>query len=458
MTSSLSFSGTGLTPYTVPGTHTLYGGGAIQYAADGASIFLPNTDSFIQLVDNAICVGLCSVESTVNWNNTFVGNEFGLCFIDAAQTGFSLIVTPSLIRLRNENAGSPGSTISQISTATTGTADVVFKVDLDLSTGAITVLKDSVSVLTGTYSGTTTGLRAGLQVYHASDNPIHAYRTLNTVTSTTAKTIVTINSGSVRVGSTGNTIDTLNMTTLTGLTIGGKAMTSLSATDGDGTFSAPSFVDGQTYALMGSRSAVATDATGSASKNVTLQPPTGWTVTTLEAPLNTTTGVITGLSPAVAAGEQIVYQALYGDILPSGVYQGDFDGTFQIVRIRLDSTVDIYNVHTVNPGSGGLTVSITSVAGTGVVGTVTPSLGSTGLTVAITGVAGTGTVGTVVPSSGSGADITVAISGVAGTGTVGTVTTTLTDYIVKVSTDLPKFIVSVAKSIRRSFKKPFRKK
>lgn len=494
MTASLSFSGTGLTPYTVPGTHTLYGGGAIQYAADGASIFLPNTDSFIQLVDNAICVGLCSVESTVNWNNTFVGNEFGLCFIDAAQTGFSLIVTPTLVRLRNEVAGSPGSTISQSSTATTGTADVVFKVDLDLSTGAITVLKNGVSVLTGTYSGTTTGLRAGLQVYHASDNPIHAYRTLNTVTSTTAKTIVTINSGSVRVGSTGNTIDTLNMTTLTGLTIGGKAMTSLSATDGDGTFSAPSFVDGQTYALMGSRSAVATDATGSASKNVTLQPPTGWTVTTLEAPLNTTTGVITGLSPAAQAGEQIVYQALYGDILPSGVYQGDFDGTFQIVRIRLDSTVDIYNVHTVAP-SGGSTASPSGTSlvlqvGTPVArgaGSVTPTGRSLSLVVGTaTASGGVGSPGNATPS---GVSVSLQVGTSVGRGSarasptgvslsltngtpvsrgaaivqaVGVAISLVSGLISFPRTDespnLPTFLAESVSKLRKTFRKSFRKK
>ena len=369
MTASLTFSGTGLSTYTVPGTHTAYGGALIQYAADGASIFLPNTDSFLQLVDSAICAGSCSVESLVNWNNTFPGNEFGFCFIDNTQTGFSLIVTPSVIRLRNEVSGSGGSTISQVSLSTTGTADVLFKVEVDLNTGAVTVYKDTVQVLTGTYTGTTVGLRAGLQVYHASDNPIHAYKSLNTVTSTTAKTITAINGGAgVRVGSTGNTITTLNMTTLTGITIGGKAMINL----GTGTFDAPGFVDGQSYSLMGSVTAVATDATGSANRLTTLLPPTGWSVQTLEAPLNTTTGVITGLSPAAQAGEQILIEIDKGTVTPQGDYQGDYDGSFQVVRIRLSGVVDVYTAHTVAPSGGNGNATSTGIVVTVSIGSGTP--------------------------------------------------------------------------------------
>lgn len=346
MSADLIFSGTAFSTFPIPSTHTAYGGAAVQYAADGASIYLPNTNSFLQLVDNAICVGLCSVESLVNWNSTFSGNEFALCFIDTAQTGFSLIVTPSVIRLRNEVEGSGGATIAQVSNATTGTADVLFKVAVNLSTGEIIVYKDGAQVLTGTYSGSTAGLRAGLQVWHGSDNPIHAYKTLKTVTTTTAKTIVSINGGAgVRVGSTGNTINTLNMGALTSLTIGGKAMTNLAGN----TFDAPPFVDGQVYALIGNKTAVASDSGGSASRATQLLPPVGWSVQTLEAPLNTTSGVITGLAPAAQVGEQILIETINGLITPQGVYQGDVDGTFQAVRIRLDGTVDIYNVHTVAP-------------------------------------------------------------------------------------------------------------
>ena len=346
MSQNLTFAGTGLSPYTVPNTHTAYGGAAIQYAADGTSIFMPNTDSFLQLVDNAICAGICSAEITFNWNNAFAGNEVGFCLIDGSRTGASVIITPSIVRFRNETAGSGGSTIAQASIATTGTGKVTFKFEVDLSDGSTTIYKNGVSVLTGVYAGPTTGLRIGAQLYHASDNPVQSFDNLITVTSTTAKTIVSINGGAgVRVGSAGNTIDTLNMSALTGLTIGGKAMTNLVGN----TFDAPPFVDGQVYALIGNRTAIASDSGGSASRSTQLLPPVGWSVQTLEAPLNTTSGVITGLTPAAQVGEQILIETVNGLITPQGVYQGDVDGTFQVVRIRLDGTVDIYQAHTVAP-------------------------------------------------------------------------------------------------------------
>ena len=57
-------------------------------------------------------------------------------------------------------------------------------------------------------------------------------------------------------------------------------------------------------------------------------------------------------------------------------------------------------------------VSVTGVAGTGALGTVTP----TGTAVfAVTGVAGTGGIGTVTPAAGAG----VALTGVAATGGIG---------------------------------------
>lgn len=474
MTVSLTFSGTGLSTYTVPGTHTAYGGALIQYAADGASIFLPNTDSFLQLVDNAICAGACSVESLVNWNNTFAGNEFGFCFIDNTQTGFSLIVTPSVIRLRNEVSGSGGSTISQVSLATTGTADVLFKVEVDLNTGNIVVYKDTVQVLTGTYTGATVGLRAGLQVYHASDYAqIQAYKSLNTVTSTTAKTITAINGGAgVRVGSTGNTITTLNMTTLTGITIGGKAMINLGA----GTFDAPGFVDGASYSLLGSVTAVATDATGSANRLTTLLPPTGWLVQTLEAPLNTTTGVITGLSPAAQAGEQILIEFDKGVVTPQGDYQGDYDGSFQVVRIRLSGVVDVYTAHTVAPTSGvtynvtglstsmsrgnvtgtsgGIRHSMTGLQAVASRGTITQLLA--GVTYAITGLSITASRGTISAVSGGVRYLITGLQALMSRGSVvgaggNESSTNKSDY-------LPTLINKMVKPFRKSIRKLFRKK
>lgn len=436
MSANLVFSGTAFTNYSIPSSHTAYGGAPVQYAADGTSIFLPNAYSFLQLVDNAICAGVCSAEVTVNWNNTFPGNEFGLCLIDSTQTGASVIITPTLARIRNESNGSLGSTISQISLSTTGTAKVTFKFEVDLSNGTVKVYKNGTEVLSGTYSGTTTGLRIGLQVYHASDIPIHSYDNLITVTETTAKTIVSINGGAgVRVGSTGNTINTLNMGALTGLTISGKAMTGIIGNN----FNAPPFVDGQVYALIGAASAVASDSGGSASKSTQLLPPEDWHVRTLEAPLNTTSSVLVALDPAAQPGEQILIRIEDGQIAANGVYQGDVDGTFQAVRIRLNGTVDIYDVHTVEPVVGdttpdsftipavtnaALNSSITSASVTPTGYDTATAVTVTGGTVSINGAPTTVTPGNILPgqsftvtgqssaSPGTQTSVTVVVGGV----------------------------------------------
>ena len=328
---------------------------------------------------------------------------------------------------------------------------------------------NSETTLSSTWSGIGTGRAIPLRAGYSLASPPATLYDINT-------------NNTVKIGSTGNTISTSGLGTLTSLTIGGVAATGLSAPSGDGTFTMPAFSDGVVTSLLGTVAAVAGDGTDTANRSVALQAPNAWSYVTLTGTLNTsTTGILYNFSPAAVPGDQIVFET--GNVIVDAQGNIDTDTNTSLWHIQASTGIARTVAVTVEGGVSGLTVSITGVAGTGAVGTVTPNLGSTGLTVAITGVAGTGTVGTVVPSLGSGADITVAISGVAGTGTVGavtpvlgattltvgitgvsgtgtvgTVTTTLTDYIVRVSTDLPKFVATVAKSIRRSFKKSFRKK
>lgn len=94
------------------------------------------------------------------------------------------------------------------------------------------------------------------------------------VTSTLAS-IDTID-GVIRPNSTHN-ITTSNMSTLTtATTFGGKNVAAISAPSGDGTFTTPNFIAGQTYPAMGTVTVVASDGTKTANTTTTLNTFTGW--------------------------------------------------------------------------------------------------------------------------------------------------------------------------------------
>lgn len=481
MSISLTFTGSAGSTYTPLGTATLYG--AMVYNAAGNGI-RPTPDNFSQLIDVIAAETTGYSEAVIDFTGASGGSEAGLCFIDGTRSGFSLIITSSSLVLRKEVSGSAGPTITSLSTTNSGSA--TYRLSITLATGAVVVTKDSVQVLTGIYTDIVSGLHPGIQSYIYGGTGA-SYASLTTSTGTgVARTIDSIgSSGVVTLGAAGSAITTSGLGTLTSLTINGVAVTALSATGGDGTFTAPAMAEGLSVGLLGSSvGAIAGDGTNTASTTCTLALPVGWSYVTLSGTLNTSTAsLLYNAAPAVAVNDQIVGESAKISLYPSLDAETDYVGTQTLYHI--DATDGIWRSFVLTTGEvgGGLTVSLTGVSATANVGTITPILGDPSLSVAVTGVAGTGTVGTVVPSLGSGADITVAISGVAstgtvgtvtpvlggttltvgitgasGTGTVGTVTTTLTDYIVRVSTDLPKFIVSVAKSIRRSFKKSFRKK
>ncbi len=159
----------------------------------------------------------------------------------------------------------------------------------------------------------------------------------------------------VRVNSTGNTISTSGIATLTSLTIGGKAATSLNAPNGDGTFSMPGFTDEQVYSLMGTRSAVATDGTNSDNLNVTLLPANGWDYVTLAGTLNTgNTGTIFSFSPTAVVNDQIVFP-LSHVVDAQGNLQTDVDGTVVFWHIQASTGVTRSFTVTTGVGAGDIT-------------------------------------------------------------------------------------------------------
>lgn len=163
--STISFAGTPLSTYTVPGTHIMYDG-PMTHSADGLGIYTPSSFPFAQLVENDICSGLCSAEVVIDWDllgTPHSSSEMGLCFIDASRTGFSLIIQTGAAKLRKEIAGTGGSNIATASPTFTGL--VTLLCTFNTSSGDIEVFHNASSIMTGNYTDTLTGLRAGIQQY-----------------------------------------------------------------------------------------------------------------------------------------------------------------------------------------------------------------------------------------------------------------------------------------------------
>lgn len=112
----------------------------------------------------------------------------------------------------------------------------------------------------------------------------------------------------VRSGSTGNSYTTTGLTSVTAISIGTLAATSISDTTGDGTHSVPALVDGVAHELYGTKTVTVTGTEGSPTISTSFQPATGNSFVTLSGTLNTTnTGGLYNFSPAAVAADQIVF-------------------------------------------------------------------------------------------------------------------------------------------------------
>jgi len=185
-TETLNFAGGDQNPYIAPAGWTVYGT-MRRYAAYGSGQI--SGFPFGQLVFDTYAAGLRTVTSTMYWNSSGVSSEWGFCFINASRTGFSLVVKNASTTLRKEVAGAGDATIATV--AATNTANAVFSIDYNDSTGAITVKKNGTTVLTGTYTDTP-NLKGGLQHYTPSIGQSYASVTIDY---TPAQVITSINGG-----------------------------------------------------------------------------------------------------------------------------------------------------------------------------------------------------------------------------------------------------------------------
>lgn len=139
----------------------------------------------------------------------------------------------------------------------------------------------------------------------------------------------------VKLGSTGNAVNSNGLGNLTGLTLAGIAATSVNAPNGVGTFSMPAPSDGATFGLLGAgKQAVATDGTNSPTRLFELEAPDGWLYVNLAGINTSAISLLYEFSPAAENGGQIVWQrfkVVAGENLetivhPNGFVETDVEG------------------------------------------------------------------------------------------------------------------------------------
>ena len=492
MSISLNFTGTANANYSPPSTAFLYG--TMAYNAAGTGI-RPVNDNFSQLVDIIAAETTGYSEAVIDFAAATAGAEAGLCFIDGTRSGFSVIITSSSIVIRNEVSGSPGSNIASLSTTNSGSA--TYRVSITLSTGSVVVTKNSTQVLTGTYGGSPSGLRPGIQSY-IYDGTGASYTSLTTSTGTgVARTIDSIgSSGVVTLGASGVAITTTGLNTLTSLTINGVAVSSLSAPGGDGTFTSPPLAEGLAVGRLNtSVGVIASDGTNTASTTATLTLPSGWSYITLAGTLNTSsTSLLYNAAPAVDVGDQIVGETAKITLYQSLDAETDYVGTQTLYHI--DATDGIWRAFNLTTGIGG--GSTASPSGTSFVlqvgtpvargaGSITPTGRSLSLVVGTaTASGGVGSPGNATPSgvsvslqvgtsvgrgsaTASPAGVSLSLtngtpvsSGAAIVQAVGVAISLVSGLISFHRTDespnLPTFLVESVSKLRKTFRKSFRKK
>ena len=314
----------------------------------------------------------------------------------------------------------------------------------------------SETTLSSTWSGIGTGRTIPLRAGYSLASPPATLYDINT-------------NNTVKIGSTGNTISTGGLGTLTSLTIGGVVATSLSAPSGDGTFTMPAFSDGVVTSLLGTVTAVAGDGTDTANRSVALQAPNAWSYVTLTGTLNTsTTGILYNFSPAAVPGDQIVFET--GNVIVDAQGNIDTDTNISLWHIQASTgiartvAVTVEGAGSVTPTGRSLSLVVgtaTASGGVGSPGNATPSGVSVSLQVGTsvgrgsaraspTGVSLSLTNGTPVSR---GAAI-VQVVGVAISLVSGLISFHRTDE----SPNLPTFLAESVSKLRKTFRKSFRKK
>lgn len=382
-TESQSFAGVDQNPWTsIPAGWSIVNGSFIRFAAYNGI----HGNTFGQLVFGTYAAGLRTISAPMRWNSAGSGSEWGFCALNAARTGFSLIVKNTSTTLRKEVAGAAGTTIATLST--TNTANATFSMDFNDSTGAITVKKDGATVLTGTYTDTPT-LKLGLQSFRSGN--AQSYNSV-TIDYTPAQTITSINGGSpitssqsavaaITTGFTG--LPTTITTNATGVTCGTIS----------GTTNAPTWVqtvrtDGAVFPKSGTVVTYTfTNGAETASGNQTINKDADQTAVIVASPINDDItclfGAIFAATGRTAANGDEVYHTVpagMSDLVvnPDGTMEVTNEGTFDCWVWTAATGVNYYYSVTITENGvvigGGLTSSGLTSSGLTIAGLTSSGL------------------------------------------------------------------------------------
>lgn len=177
---------------------------------------------------------------------------------------------------------------------------------------------------------------------------------------TTSGAVINTYPATVRSGSTGNAYTTTGLTSVTAISIGTLAATSISDTSGDGTHSVPSLTDGVTHELYGTKTVTVTGTEGAPTTSTSFQPLVTQNFVTLSGTLNTTeTGGLYNFSPDAVVTDQIVFPSAGITYDAQGNITGEA-GTYNCWHIQASTKIArSYSVTL----SGGVIVSITPLGG-----------------------------------------------------------------------------------------------
>ena len=219
-------------------------------------------------------------------------------------------------------------------------------------------------------------------VFARSQNAINVVSQYKTYFLGAAVSSVNGGTNSVQIGSSGNTAETLGLTTATSASIGGVAMTSVAGSSSPWTFTCPPLTD-EAVSPYPSGTFSITGAEGAPTlAGVAVTLPTGLTSVTLAGTLNTTnTGILYNFSPAAVVTDQIFYPPVptvgkYITIDAQGNIDTDYDGTTQFWHWQ--ASTGITRSYDVIVGAGGSSSNITS-AGLTSIGLTRVGLTSSGL-------------------------------------------------------------------------------
>lgn len=347
----LTFSGgTANATYTPPAGWTSYDSGFVF--SDATSIKNASA-TFGVILNDALSGG------TLTSKISFVADSsgapiVGIGFMTPALSGFIAQIAPAsdTFTIALMTSGVDGTVLASgaISTFTSMTDGNPYDlwVDFNAGTNSIVFKLAGVTLASTTYTGGVSALRGGTACYNNTNNKITAIE----VSSGTSYSIDTLTTP-IPLGSTGNTINTTGLGTLSSLTIGGVSVSSLSATGGDGTFSAPAWADGVVGLLVGTgQTVIAGDGTNTATVSTgNVTAPSGNSTVILTS-VNTSTAYLGG-QMSLSVGDQIMFPTAaslstatnYIDV-DGGIYT-TFTGT-QVIYKRSVSTGVVTRITLIN--------------------------------------------------------------------------------------------------------------